>query len=463
MVRIIKYMFLLSNKLFQLYVPNIVPFETKISNDPALYAKLTNISEEYRQILATMGPCQPTPLELPGKKFPYTNNRSFHEHYYYKTVNNIKVKRLWLSYSPINNKMYCTSCKLFGTPEAQKQPLATEGSNNWSMIMEKIKLHENKSCHLTAEINRGMYNSCQRVDKELQIHKNQLYLLFLEHLRGHNEKLTSDNQGNFLELVHLLGKYNPYLSCHLQKISENAQKNRLTFLSNDSQNKMLQILSDMVREQILSEIKKSGMFAVIIHTTTDLSKLEQLAFVIRYVTYNGIIQERLVALEVARDASGRGLFNLFSDICAKYQLEWEKELIAQAYDGASTMQGEYQGLRTHIQLQNPRAVYIWCFAHILNLVIVDVCETSIDIKIFISNIQALTTFMSARKRTADFVEAQLLLYPNMRVQRMKNLSTTRWTSHDRAINVVFLKYLAVIETLENLTKSPDTNTSCQAK
>lgn len=93
----------------------------------------------------------------------------------------------------------------------------------------------------------------------------------------------------------------------------------------------------------------------------------------------------------------------------------------------------------------------------------DVCESSIHIKNFIFNIQALTTFMSARKRTADFVEAQLSLYPNMRVQRMKNLSTTRWTSHDRAINVVFLKYLAVIETLEKLTKSPDTNTSCQAK
>lgn len=162
----------------------------------------------------------------------------------------------------------------------------------------------------------------------------------------------------------------------------------------------------MVREQILSEIKKSGMFAVIIDTTTDLAKLEQLAFVIRFVTYNGTIQERLVALEVARDASGRGLFNSFSDICAKYELEWKKELIAQSYDGASTMQGEYQGLRSHIQSQNPRAVYIWCFAHILNLVI-DVCESNVDINIFISNIQALTTFMSARKRTADLVEAQL--------------------------------------------------------
>lgn len=445
-----------------------------------MFAKLTNISEEYRRVLATMGPCQPKPLELPGKKFPYTNNRSFHEHYYYKTINHIKVKRLWLSYSPINDKMYCTSCKLFGTPEAQKQPLATEGSNNWSMICEKIKLHENKPYHLTSEINRGMYTNCQRVDMGLQTHKNQLVaenreivltifraVLFLARqnvsLRGHNETLTSDNRGNFLELVHLLGIYNPYLSCHLNKISENAQKNRLTFLSNDSQNKMLEILSDMVREQILSEIKKSGMFAVIIDTTTDLSKLEQLAFVVRFVTYNGTIQERLVALEVARDASGKGLFNLFFDICAKYHLEWKKELIAQAYDGASTMQGEYQGLRSHIQSQNPRAVYIWCFAHILNLVVVDVCESNVDINIFISNIQALSTFMSARKRTADFVEAQLSLYPNMRVQRMKNLSTTRWTSHDRAVNVVFLKYLAVIVTLENLTKSPDTSTACQAK
>ena len=72
--------------------------------------------------------------------------------------------------------------------------------------------------------------------------------------------------------------------------------------------------------------------------------------------------------------------------------------------------------------------------------------------------------MSSRTRiAADFVEAQLSLYPNMKIQRMKNLSTTRWTSHDRAINEVFLKYLAVIETLENLTKSPDTSTAIQAK
>jgi hypothetical protein len=140
----------------------------------------------------------------------------------------------------------------------------------------------------------------------------------------------------------------------------------------------------------------------------------------------------------------------------------EKEHIAQAYDGASTIQGEYQSLKSHIQSQNPQAVYIWCFAHMLNLVVADVCESNVDIKIFISNIQALITFMSTRKRTADFVETQLFLYPN-RVQRIKNVSTTRWISHDHAVNVVYLKYLAVLEIIENLNKSPDISTACQTK
>lgn len=211
------------------------------------------------------------------------------------------------------------------------------------------------------------------------------------------------------------------------------------------------------------ELKSSGAFAAIIDTTTDLSKLEQLAFVVRFVTNDGKIQERLLSLQAASNASGKGLFNTFNNICEKYKLNWKEELIAQAYDGASSMQGEYQGLRTYVQSQNPRAVYIWCFAHVLNLVVVDVCESSIEVKTFISNIQSLTTFMSARKRTADFVDSQIVLYPNARVFIMKNLSTTRWTAHDRAINVVFTKYLAVVESLEHLTKSTDTSTSSQAK
>lgn len=140
----------------------------------------------------------------------------------------------------------------------------------------------------------------------------------------------------------------------------------------------------------------------------DLFRLEQFAFVVRFVINDGKIQECLHALQVA-SASGKGLFNTFYNIYEKYKFNWKEELIAQMYDGARSMQGEYQGLRTYLKFQNSRVDYIWCFAHVLNLVIVDICEPSIHIKTFIFNIHYLTSFMSVGKQTADFVGSQLVL------------------------------------------------------
>lgn len=266
--------------------------------------------------------------------------------------------------------------------------------------------------------------------------------------RGNKEDILSSNRGNFLELIHLLGDYNPYLSTHLLYITENSKKNRITYLSNDTQNKMLLILSNIVREKIINDLNGSGLFFIIIDTTTDLTHLEQLALVVRYVMDNGDKQERLLSVEVAKDATGKGLFSSFTNICKKYNINWKKELCAQAFDGASSMQGKYRGLKTYIQNENPRAINVWCFAHILNLVVVDVCESSIYTKQFFSSVQALTVFMSARKRNAEFIDNQTKLFPKAKILKLKNVSTTRWCSHDRAINVIYHKYLAVIKTLK---------------
>jgi len=241
------------------------------------------------------------------------------------------------------------------------------------------------------------------------------------------------------------------------------KKNRITYLSNDTQNKMLLILSNIVREKIINDLNGSGLFSIIIDTTTDLTHLEQLAFVVRYVMDNGDIQERLLSVEVAKDATGKGLFGSFSSICEKYNINWKKELCAQAFDGASSMQGKYCGLKTYIQNENPRAVNVWCFAHILNLVVVNVCESSIYTKQFFSNVQTLTVFMSARKRNAEFIDNQTKIYRKGKILRLKNLSTTRWCSHHRAIDVIYQKYFAVITTLENLLKSEDATTIIQAR
>jgi len=69
------------------------------------------------------------------------------------------------------------------------------------------------------------------------------------------------------------------------------KKNRLTLLSHDSQNKLLKILGDIFRSFILKQVQKSGLFSVIIDTTTDIAKPEQFCLVIRYVDEYNKIQE----------------------------------------------------------------------------------------------------------------------------------------------------------------------------
>ncbi|XP_050056202.1 zinc finger MYM-type protein 1-like [Aphis gossypii] len=228
---------------------------------------------------------------------------------------------------------------------------------------------------------------------------------------------------------------------------------------------MLSILAEIVRSKILRDIKKSNLFSVIIDTTTDVSNKEQFTFLMRYVNEQGNIEERLVALVTAPDSTGHGLFEVFCNITEKYEIDWKKRLCAQAYDGAASMQGKYSGLKTFIQNENPNALYVWCSAHLLNLVIVDTCDCCMVTKVFFGDIRALVEFMRARKRTASFIECQQQLYPTQRIRRLKRFSNTRWTSHDRVIVVVYEKYAALLKALNFIATANDSDrdTSSTAK
>lgn len=341
--------------------------------------------------------------------------------------------------------------------------------------------HECCVPHIQSEISRGLFESYNRIDLQLvnlanrQIsERREILKVIIEvlifaaqqniPLRGHDETNNSMNQGNFLEILNLLANYHPILQHHLDKIKRNT-RNRLTFLSHECQNKLLSILSEMIQDWILKEVKQSGLFGIIIDTITDVTKLEQMCFAIRYVNKNGEVQERLVFLVTAPDSSGMGLYQVFCDITNKHNLDWKNNLCAQAYDGAASMQGLYSGLRSFIQKENPRALYIWYFAHVLNLVIVDTCDSSIVTKVFLGDVQALNEFMRARKRTATFVKFQNEFYSGDRICSLKQFFTTRWISHGRAIIVVFQKFKALVKTLNYLTieKEIDRDTASNAK
>ena len=57
-------------------------------------------------------------------------------------------------------------------------------------------------------------------------------------------------------------------------------------------------------------------------------------------------------------------------------------LRGQDYDGASNMQGEYNGLKSLILKENECAYYIHCFAHQLQLAFVGLGKNHIDVQSF---------------------------------------------------------------------------------
>ncbi|KAL4134859.1 hypothetical protein QTP88_006560 [Uroleucon formosanum] len=474
----------LPNKDIGNIVEQDVLYFQQFPNDPSMILDAKMSPEQFAYV-AALHPCQPKACELKGGIFPTKMQgkwlRSFHEEHYYKKLPNGEfVKRNWISYSPSQDKVYCIVCKQFGKEDAKSYQLARFGSDDWSHISFKLKSHESNSAHLESEIRRAMFVSNQRVvsttfetSNRIVMEKREIVKVIFETLiylarqniafRGHDESWTSNNQGNFIELIKFISKYNPTLSTHLTKIQNSKKKkNRLTFLSNLSQNNMLHVLGEMVRENILFRIKKSGVFSFIIDTTTDVSNIEQLSLVIRFINENEDVEERLVALENVSDARGIGMFNVLCNICEKYGIDWENQLCAQSYDGASSMQGQYSGVRAYIQEKNPRAIYVWCFSHILNLVVVDTCDTSKTMRNFFGDLQSLIAFLRARKRAAIFLNQQKVCYPEERVCRMKNFSSTRWTSHDRALTVIFEKYKALNNTLQELSNSTERDTSSMA-
>ncbi|KAL4148861.1 hypothetical protein QTP88_003006 [Uroleucon formosanum] len=208
-------------------------------NDPSMILDAKMSPEQFAYV-AALHPCQPKACELKGGIFPTKMQgkwlRSFHEEHYYKKLPNGEfVKRNWISYSPSQDKVYCIVCKQFGKEDAKSYQLARFGSDDWSHISFKLKSHESNSAHLESEIRRAMFVSNQRVvsttfetSNRIVMEKREIVKVIFETLiylarqniafRGHDESWTSNNQGNFIELIKFISKYNPTLSTHLTKI-----------------------------------------------------------------------------------------------------------------------------------------------------------------------------------------------------------------------------------------------------
>ena len=180
---------------------------------------------------------------------------------------------------------------------------------------------------------------------------------------------SSSNRGNFLEILHTNAS-------HDLAIQERLKGNRSSIYTAPAiQNLLLNILGSCVRNIICERVKQADAYSVLVDECKDASKTEYLSFVLRYIDLaTGDICESFLTFLATTCQNAESLSKYILDTLHNHGLDCSK-IVSQGYDGAGVMSGRNTGVQQRIKAVAPHAIYIHCYAHTLNLVLVDAVKS----------------------------------------------------------------------------------------
>uniref|UniRef100_A0A8C8A234 TTF-type domain-containing protein n=1 Tax=Oryzias sinensis TaxID=183150 RepID=A0A8C8A234_9TELE len=365
---------------FVSYVPEAPREEEPIgSNIPATSNPIdpsewpTILSDQVRLDLVQRGPLQ-TDKDFDYPKSP--SNRSFsHFHTHRQLSNGEKIKRSWLVYSVKNDAVYCFSCKLFSRKSSR---LIKDGQNDWVNIGKILKSHETSEDHIH---NLMAWKELEiRIKTEKTIDKTEMELLQAEQnrwrqvlvrlvaiiqslaernlgFRGTVDKLNTPSNGNFLKEVELLARFDPVLQDHVRRITDG--DNHTTYLGKNIQNQLIDVISQKICSAIVSEIRESKYFSIILDCTPDVSHQEQMSVIVRIVSLKSHpeIKEHFLGFLPVLDTTGLGLSNVILERLKELNINFD-DCRSQSYDNGSNMKGKNKGVQARLLQKNPRALYV---------------------------------------------------------------------------------------------------------
>jgi len=278
-----------------------------ISHDLADYFN-ENLTEANRKILICKGPAyfqnKDYDFSEASRTYKETNSNKSITRYFNKALfirklkNNESVERKWLLYSPSKKSVFCFSCCLFNFSDTSL--CSQSGCNDWKHINSIILSHENSSAHGQSMMTYlARSKAVGRVDtdllsqrkKEVNYWRNVLerivaVIKFLASrglpFRGDDEIVGSPNNGNYLGCMELLSEFDPLLANHLKTFG-NPGKGNISYLSANICNEFINVMGKQGLKEIVNEVKLAKYFSISVDSTPDLSHVDQLTFIIRYV------------------------------------------------------------------------------------------------------------------------------------------------------------------------------------
>lgn len=448
----------------------------------------------------TDGPKQPRLKIYPKTKFG-CQQRSFNSAMFEKFP--------LLEYSVSGDAVFCFVCRHFPTRLGSQELVFVErGLRDWKNIDNKLAKHFGSLAHADAVAQWGAIQSSssggsvsawlsEGLRKDISRNRRAVGTLVRAavfcarqgiSLRGHRESegvRTSDNRraetesgvdlstnrGNFVEVIELLKAESDNVQQSLSNLPRNA-----CYTSKASQEDFLKAAAGEVRRAIVSEIQHvgyqgtgsfasgqasgAGLFACIVDEARDNSCAEMMSICVRYV-YDMHIHERFLGFVQLREMDAKTMATEIATFLGNCGLDI-KRCIAQSYDGASVMSGRYNGVQKLIRdiSQNP-CPYVHCYAHRLNLILVDVAKNVKGVAHMFGLLEAIYSFQSVSTvRHGIFSDAQS---DSDRILNIPQQSDTRWVCKYRGVQYFKKRYSSVLAALSSLAESANRKEAAEAR
>ncbi|XP_048077911.1 zinc finger MYM-type protein 1 isoform X10 [Ursus arctos] len=387
------------------------------------------------------------------------------------------IKKSWCSnFQHLKNSIkkdvtFCYSCQLFCQKNFScgRESFAAQGISNWKKTLEKFRKHEKSEMHLKSlQFWREYQFSDEAVNDNLSIHSKQIegnkkYLkLIIENilflgkqclpLRGNDQSISSVNKGNFLELLEIRAK------------DKGEEVFRLTnsqvdfYNSTQIQNDIIEIIKTEMLQDIVNEINVSSAFSIICDETTDSATKEQLSICVRYpqkMSKSILIKERFLGFIDTEEMTGTNLHRTIKTYLQQIGVDLNK-ICGQSYDSTTNLRGKFNKIAAEFKKEEPRALYIHCYAHFLDLAVIRFCKEVKELRSALNTLDSLfSTIHMSREMSANF---QNICKLSQNKTCKKHISPSCWTVHNHILLSVIEGLPEIIETLE-IVSNHSSNTS----
>lgn len=188
-------------------------------------------------------------------------------------------------------------------------------------------------------------------------------------------------------------------------------------------------------ENLLEKLK-TRKFSLLVDESTDNSAVKHLAIVVRYNENFKIKDEFLTLIPVA-SATAQNLYNLITNFFNQYNVPYKQNLVGFGADGANTMMGNINSLKTLLIKDIPHLFVMKCICHSLALCASYACQTLPDEVEKL--VRTVYTYMQhSFKRKSEFQEFQTFL--NVKPHKILHPSQTRWLSLNNVVRRVLEQF-----------------------